>query len=351
LWNYISNISADAVQFDFINTYPHISIEDKVKERGSKVIGLPSRKSNIIQYKKAINEFMKLHAREYDAVWLNDCMFGNIDVLKLAKKYNIKKRIVHAHNSLDMGGGLNRLVRHKINSYLLRLYATDYWACSRLAAEWSYPNDINKMGKVKIISNAVDISKFRVDDDTRLRYRKELGVEGKIVFGHVGRFHYQKNHLFLIDIFYSIHKLIPDSVLLLIGTGEDEEKTRIHVKKYGIESSVRFLGQRLDIAQLYQAMDAFLLPSLFEGLPVVLVEAQAAGLPCFVSDAITIESDISDNVEFISLKKSKEEWAEEIFSCMSTFVRKDVSKIIQDSGYSIKEAARQVQKEFVGETR
>ena len=348
LWNYISNIPTDLVRFDFINTYSHISIEDKVKERGSKVISLPNRKSNILQYKKEIRRFMKQHAAEYDAVWLNDCMFGNIDILKLAKKYHIKRRVIHAHNSLNMGGGFSRLIRHKINSYLLRFYVTDYWACSQLAAEWSYPKDINKKGKVNIIPNAVDIRNFRVDKNVRIKYRTELGIEGKVVFGHVGRFHYQKNHLFLIDVFSCIHKLIPDSVLILIGTGEDEEKTRKQVKKYEIENSVKFLGQRFDTAQLYQAMDAFLLPSLFEGLPVVMVEAQAAGLPCFVSDTITRESDISGNVAFISLKESKEDWAKKIVAYMNSFIRRDVSDIIQKNGYSIQEATLRLQKIFVG---
>ena len=348
LWNYISNIPTNVIHFDFINTYSHISIEDKVKERGSNVISLPSRKKNIIQYKKEIKEFMKLHAADYDAVWLNDCMFGNIDILKLAKKYHIKKRVIHAHNSLNMGGGLSRLIRHKINAYLLRFYVTDYWACSQLAAEWSYPKDINKQGKVKIIPNAVDIRKFRVDKNVRLQYRTELGIENNIVFGHVGRFHYQKNQLFLIDIFSYIHKLIPNSVLILIGTGEDEAKIRGQVKKYGVENSVKFLGQRLDTAQLYQAMDAFLLPSLFEGLPVVMVEAQTAGLPCFVSDTITREADISGNVDFISLHENSEDWARKIVARMNSFIRKDVSDIIQKNGYSIQEAAIRLQEIFAG---
>lgn len=348
LWNYISNIPIDIIQFDFINTYTHISIEDKLKERGSKIISLPNRKHNIFQYKSKFKKFMRLHATEYDAVWLNDCMFGNIDILKLAKRYHIKRRIVHAHNSLNMGGGISRLIRHKINTHLLRFYVTDYWACSKQAAKWSYPKRVNDYGMVKVIPNAVDIDKFRVKESVRRTYRIQLGIDDKIVFGHVGRFHYQKNHSFLIDVFMCLHRLLPNAVLLLVGTGEEQEKIKEQVANYKLGESVFFLGQRLDAAQLYQAMDAFILPSLFEGLPVVMVEAQASGLPCFVADSITTEADISGNVDFIPLSLEKEIWAREIKEYMSTFVRRDVSEIIKKNGYSIHEAALNLIDVFYG---
>ena len=348
LWNYVSHIPTDQIQFDFINTYTDISIGDKVRQRGSKVYSLPNRKKNIVEYKKAINNFMKEHASEYIAVWLNDCMFGNIDILKLAKKYHIPKRIIHAHNSLNMGGGKSRLIRHKINSWMLRFYVTDYWACSNLAGSWSYPRDVVQANKVKIIPNAVDIKLFAMHNNERSEYRKELGIENKMVFGHVGRFHFQKNHLFLIDIFSSIHELNPDTVLLLIGTGEDEDKVRERVSFYGLVESVIFLGMRKDIAQLYQAMDAFLLPSLFEGLPVVMVEAQASGLPCFVADTITREADISGNVEYYSLNDSKEVWGKKITDYMINFVRHDVSEKITQNGYSIEKAANDLKNKLGG---
>lgn len=348
LWNYTSNISNEDFQFDFINTYEHISIEKDVRRRGGKVFSLPNRRKNVVAYKKSINEFMFLHANEYDVVWLNDCMFGNIDILKLAKKYNIQKRIIHAHNSLNMGGGISRLIRHKINAWRLRFYVTDYWACSRLAADWSYPNDINKSGKVKIIPNAVDLNRYKLRQDLREKYRRTLHINNEMVFGHVGRFHFQKNHIFLIDIFSCIHNLVPNSKLLLVGTGEEEEKIRQRVLQYSLNDCVLFLGERKDVPELYQAMDAFLLPSLFEGLPVVMVEAQAGGLPCFVSDTITRESDISGNVEFIPLEAGKEFWAKTIIEYMNGFNRIDTCKKIKRNGYSIDCAAEKLVLELGG---
>lgn len=347
LWNYVSHISPEKIQFDFVNTYQDISIGEQVRKRGSKVIGLPNRKSDFFAYRKSITSFMKKQAKKYDAVWLNDCMFGNIDILKLAKKYGIPKRIIHAHNSLNMGGGKSRLLRHKINSLLLKFYVTDYWACSALAGNWSYPKSVRDAGLVKVIPNAVDVDGFAVNLEVRQQYRRALNItDTQLVFGHVGRFHFQKNHIFLIDIFSEVYKLVPNVRLWLIGTGEDEGKVKQRITEYGLEAAVSFMGTRYDVPKLLQAMDAFLLPSLFEGLPVVMVEAQAAGLPCFVADTITKESDISGNVEFYSLHSTKREWAAGIVNYMCKFIRKDVRGVMAENGYSIETAAKQLEREF-----
>lgn len=348
LWNYVSHIPTNQIQFDFINTYEDISIGDKVRERGSQVFALPNRKKHLFAYRKALNNFMNAHAKEYSAVWLNDCMFGNIDILKLAKKYGIHRRIIHAHNSLNMGGGASRLIRHKVNSWLLRFYVTDYWACSELAADWSYPKDIIKKGRIKVIPNAVDVDRFSVQEEIRCKIRTSLKAEDKFIFGHVGRFHFQKNHLFLIDVFNEIQKLMDNAILILIGSGEDESAVRQRVSEYGLERSVKFLGTRKDANELYQAMDAFLLPSLFEGLPVVMVEAQAAGLPCFVADTITKEADISGNVRFYPLSMGSKKWAENIVDELGHFSRKDIRETITEKGYNIERTAKNLLSELKG---
>jgi glycosyltransferase involved in cell wall biosynthesis len=349
LWNYVSHIPTDQIQFDFINTYEDISIGDKVRERGSCVFGLPNRKKHLFAYRKALKKFMCDHAKEYSVVWLNDCMFGNIDILKQAQKYGIQRRIAHAHNSLNMGGGLSRLVRHKINSWLLRFYVTDYWACSEIAGNWSYPKNIVKSGRVKVIPNAVDVDRFVLQEEIRQKIRISLKAEDKFIFGHVGRFHFQKNHLFLIDVFREIHKLMDNALLLLIGEGEDEPIVRQRVAEYGLEQSVIFLGTRTDTNELYQAMDAFVLPSIFEGLPVVMVEAQASGLPCFVADTITKESDISGNVRFYSLSMKPKQWAENILGELEHFSRKDIRNTISEKGYNIDKRAKELLSELKGE--
>lgn len=164
--------------------------------------------------------------------------------------------------------------------------------------------------KFEVIFNAIDRKKFQFDQSVREEVRKELNVENKLVIGHVGNFCYQKNHVFLIEIFREVLKKNPNAELLLIGKGVQFESIRSKVKEMGIDSFVHFLGWRKDVERLFQAMDLFLLPSNFEGLPLVGVEAQSSGLPCVMSDTITREAKITEKCDFLSFKNTAEEWAE-----------------------------------------
>ena len=182
-------------------------------------------------------------------------------------------------------------------------YATDYFACSELAGRYLFGNKTFDQGKVKIIHNAIDLDKFKFDPDARKKLRKELGIDDEtIVIGHVGRFVQTKNHHFLVYAFKKYHNKNPNTKLLLIGTGPLEEKIKAQVKKLNLEDSVLFLGQRNDTNKLYSVMDIFCLPSLYEGLPVAGIEAQAAGLPCVYSDKVTIEADAANNTYYASIK-------------------------------------------------
>jgi len=181
------------------------------------------------------------------------------------------------------------------------------------------------------LNNAVDTDKFRFNEEVRNNIRRKLDVEGKKVIGHVGRFNPQKNHEFLIDVFNEIYKKDKDIVLLLVGDGYLKEKIEEKVNKLGLDKSVKFLGVREDISELMQAMDLFLFPSQFEGLAVVMVEAQAAGLKVITSTGVTKESDITNNVEFIELSKGAEYWADIIIN--SDFKKKDSIKMMISKGY------------------
>lgn len=181
------------------------------------------------------------------------------------------------------------------------------------------------------MNNAVDTDKFRFNEEVRNNIRRKLDVEGKKVIGHVGRFNPQKNHEFLIDVFNEIYKKDKDIVLLLVGDGYLKEKIEEKVNKLGLDKSVKFLGVREDISELMQAMDLFLFPSQFEGLAVVMVEAQAAGLKVITSTGVTKESDITNNVEFIELSKGAEYWADIIIN--SDFKKKDSIKMMISKGY------------------
>ena len=221
---------------------------------------------------------------------------------------------------------------------LLKKYATDYFACSKLAGEWLFGKENVENGKVKIIHNAVDYQKFKMNEEVRNSIRKELNIEDKLVIGHVGRFTNQKNHTFLIDIFNEIHKKNSNSVLMLVGIGEKEDEIKEKVKKLEIEQNVLFMGFQDNVNELMWAMDVFLMPSLYEGLPVVGVEAQATGMPCFMSkDVVTDEVKITEGVKFISLNETAEKWAEEILN--SDLERKDTRDDLKKAGYFIDDMA------------
>ena len=197
---------------------------------------------------------------------------------------------------------------------------------------------------VIIMKNAIDANQYRYNEETQNRMREELGISGKKVIGHVGRFFPQKNHTFLIDIFKAVHDRDKNTVLLLVGGGEADDtlknQIRHKVKDLGLEDSVKFLGVREDVEKVVQAFDVFLLPSLFEGLPVTMVEAQAAGLPCVISDKVPIQCDITGNVKVVSLEDAPEKWAEVIDDVLINFKKKDTYETIVNAEFDIKENAK-----------
>ena len=201
------------------------------------------------------------------------------------------------------------------------------------------------------MNNAIDARQYSYNPEKSMAMKKELEVENKLVIGHVGRFFPQKNHPFLIDIFYEIHKKNSDTVLLLVGGGElnDELKNQMKqkVKDLGIENAVQFLGVRDDVQDVIQAFDLFLLPSLFEGLPVTMVEAQASGLPCVISDKVPIQCDITGNVKVIKLEDSPKVWADEVLSFVDGFERKDTFDKISEAGFDIKDNAKWLMEFYV----
>ena len=298
--NYYRNIDWSDVQFDFLCNWENMVYADEVTAKGSKIYTIPQKSKDYKAYKKALDDFFKAHKGEYDVFWYNTCTLTNIDYLVYAKKYGIKKRIIHAHNSGNETSKL-RGIFHYLNKTRLSQYATDYWSCSMAASEYFYNENIINSPKHHIINNAIQTKDYAFNEAVRNEIRKEYKLEDKYVIGHVGRFQYQKNHEFLVDVFNEYLKLDNNVVLMLIGQGEGEEAIRQKVADLGMTENVMFMGVRSDVNKLLQAMDIFVLPSHFEGLPLVLVEAQTAGLPCYASkDVITKESDVTGNIELRS---------------------------------------------------
>ena len=197
------------------------------------------------------------------------------------------------------------------------------------------------------MNNAIDTDLFKYNETVRKEVRHELNIgDNQLVIGHVGRFDLQKNHQFIIDIFHELHNMNKESVLILVGTGKLIDQIKEKVKELHLEDSVMFLGVRSDVNRLMQAFDAFLFPSLFEGLPVTLVEAQAAGLPILMSDSIPKDCIITNQIKSLSLDLSAQEWALSLLSEVKNFYRKDTSDLIKEAGFDICSNAHWLEKKY-----
>lgn len=345
--NNIEHIDKTKVQIDFLilddgNVY---ETETNLKLQGYNVYKLEGvwlrKPTDYFNYFKKIDEFFLNH-HDYKVVHLHSSS-KNFYVLKSAKKYGIPVRIAHSHNIGFQSKNKMQIMIGNLCKPLLKKYATDYFACAYLAGEWLFGKKAVKDGKVKVIHNAVEYEKFKFNEEKRIEIRNRLNINEKIVIGNVGRFSEQKNHEFLIDIFSEIHKMNKMSTLMLIGKGEKEELIRKKVKNLGLENDVIFMGFCDNVNELMWAMDIFLMPSLHEGLPVVGIEAQAAGLPCFMSKyVITDEVKITGLVSFVELKQSPKEWAEKILN--SDLNRKDTKAEIEQAGYLIMDTAKELEK-------
>lgn len=299
LLNYYRYIDHDKVNFDFM-VYNTVSddVKEYCKRNHSRIyeVGPLSGKTVLdgTLYKK-VEGVMKRYAKKYDVIHGHESNTAFI-YMKLAKKYGINHRIIHSHNAKGADGMVKKVRNFILNHYGLK-YVTDYCACSKKAAKYLY----GTTNHVNIINNAIDINKFQFRQEVRNRMRKKLGVEDMFVVGHVGRFAPQKNHEYIIDVFWQFHQKVQNSKLVLIGDGElmDVIKQKVHVLH--LHDAVLFEGVQNNVHEYMQAMDVFVLPSMYEGLPVVCVEAQAAGLTCVVSKEVTREIKITKNVKFIGI--------------------------------------------------
>jgi len=318
--DWVSRFDKNKIHVDFLllDDGKEYELEQTLKELGCTVYKLKGiwvkTPIDFIKYKYAVKKFFKEH-HDYKVVHMHSSS-KNYMILKYAKKYGIPIRIAHSHNiDFQTKNPLKKLIGNLFKKPLIK-YATDYFACSKIAGEWLFGKDIVESDKFKVIHNAIDYDKFKYNDDIRNEIRRKLGLnDSDIVVGHVGRFVTQKNHSFLIDVFYKCYEQNNNYKLLLVGTGELEELIKEKVRSLGIENNVIFAGFQSNVNDYMQAMDLFVLPSLFEGLGLVLVEAQAGGLPCFcTANTIPKDVEILNNLQFISLNDSALEWSKKIIS-------------------------------------
>lgn len=315
-----------------------IAYEEFFKEQKSIIYKITPKRESFSLYKKELRLFFKKNAKLYDVIWVNLCNLVNIDYIRYAKKYGIKVRIIHSHNSQPMDKSLIRLFLHYWNRNRIKNLANEFWACSKLAAEWFY-------GKApcfdyKIINNAIDIQKFNFTVEGRCKIRKEFAIENNFVIGNVGRLHFQKNQQFILEIFEKYHRKNKRSKLLLVGQGPDLHALEQKAIKLGIYDDVIFAGVRSDIQDCLSAMDLFLFPSVFEGLSISVLEAQVSGIPILASEnVIPEELAINSNFNFMSLSNTADVWADRLKAISDNWYRcnyEDIYKNMTAAGYNIK---------------
>lgn len=347
--DWVSRFDKNKIHVDFLllDDGKEYELEQTLKELGCAVYKLKGiwvkTPIDFIKYKYAVKNFFKEH-HDYKVVHMHSSS-KNYMILKYAKKYGIPIRIAHSHNiDFQTKNPLKKLIGNLFKKPLIK-YATDYFACSKIAGEWLFGKDIVESDKFKVIHNAIDYDKFKYDEKARNKIRKDLNIrESDVVIGHVGRFVNQKNHDFLINVFNKCYEQNNNYKLLLLGTGELEEYIKEKVKILGIENNVIFAGFQSNVNEYMQAMDIFAFPSLFEGLGLVLVEAQASGLPC-IATANTVPDEVKINSNFYFVNLNVNEWVQTIQNIKLARVKN--KKLLKDAGYFIEDIVLELTTQYL----
>ena len=322
--NYYNKLDHNKLTFDFmLNEDVEADVRAYIESNGSKIYIMPELKaSNTFKYIKKLRDFYK--TTDYKIIHGH---VANSAVFYLGLAWNIPHRIIHSHNT-QLADIWWKHIRNWILTRFIKFVANKYITCSKEAAEYLFGRNI----KALILNNAIDIDKFIFNAEKREKIRKNLGVVDKVVIGHAGRFCVQKNHEFLLDVFYEAHEANPNLALMLLGDGELREKIEQKAKMLGIDNSVLFLGTKDNVYDYMNAMDMFVLPSLFEGLAVVGIEAQASGLRMISSSNVSRDIDITKTVEFLSPEKTV--WIQAILDnkCMN---RLEIGMKVKQSGFNI----------------
>lgn len=342
IMNWYRNIDRNVIQFDFlVHHSERCFYDDEIEDYGGRIYRLTfSNDHNIIKYLRDLNSFFAKHSKDYKVIHGHHSSYG-IFYLKYAKKYGIPTRISHSH--------IASFSKNKTGFVLFLLsrgykkYANIHFACSHAAGKYMYGNN-----NYQVINNGIDTYRFRFSLDARQQIREHMHLENKSVCIHVGRFHDQKNHSFLIDVFGEYQKINPDSVLLLIGGGPLQSMIKAKVNKMGMSESVHFLNKIDNVYDYLSAADIFIFPSLYEGLPLTLVEAQASGLPIICSSNVTHETKLTENYYELSLNETSQTWALKIVDIIKESTSRDASnQIVKEACFDCKDIVEMMSKKYL----
>lgn len=302
LMNIYRKINKSKMQFDFfVSTKYECFYDNEIISLGGTIYRTVTKSTQPLKY--CWDLWHLLRQKRYPIIHVHASNAMSAIPITIGKVSGIPKRIVHSHTSNASG----KKMLHYVMRPILNAMATDKYSCSDVASNWMFGK---YQKEIVVINNPIDCNLFKFDKDARGKMRTSMGLENEIIYVHVGGFSKQKNHEFLIEIFSEIRKKNQNSVLLLVGSGELFPKIKEKVSNQNLQNSIRFLGIRSDVSSILKGCDAFLLPSLFEGLPLTLIEAQSTGLKCYISDVITQQVAVTDLIKMISLEKSAKEWAD-----------------------------------------
>ena len=334
-------IDRSNLQFDFLcHNLKQGDFDDEITELGGRIYRIPALSfSNLRKYYQDLDRFFSEH-KEYKIVH-SQLNAMSTPILRSAYRNNIPIRIAHSRTAGAKPDW--RLPIRTFYKLFIKKYATDYFACSKKAAVWLFGSQTVSEGNVVIINNAIDASLFSYNPDVREQVRDDLKLSNNFVIGHVGRFFYPKNHNFLVDVFEKILKKKPDSHMVLVGDGDLQESIIEKCRQRNLTDRVTFTGKVSNVNDYMQAFDVFVFPSHYEGLPGSVVEAQAASLPCFISDTISDEVVITSLVHTLSLNHNAEVWAESILTNYTRIERNDTSMEIKSGNYDSTVIAKQLE--------
>lgn len=329
--NYFQNIDKNKIQFDFICDSDSTNIPyELIENLGGKVIIIPPYQK-VFKYHKELKKILK--EGKYKIV------HSHINVLSVFSLFaawsaKVPIRIAHSHSTTNSKEKKKNLFKFFLRP-LNKIFATDYMACTEHAGRWMFGNKCFDNGKVFVLNNAINLDSYKYDKNTRIKLRRELKINNSTkVIGCIGRFVDQKNHRFLIDVFKKYHEINKDSMLLLLGQGPLLEEIKEKVNTLGLNECVMFLGQKSDANKYYSVFDCYVMPSIYEGLGMVYIEAQVSGLSCLASTDVPRIAKVTKNMDFMNLSENIDEWAKKINKIIYT-QRKDCSSEVGLAGYDI----------------
>lgn len=341
--NYYRFIDRTRIHFDIALTVSEVGQNAMaLRDMGAKIYFLPMKSTGLRRFRESLKELLR--NGNYDAIHVHESETCYI-ALQVAKQLGVPCRIAHAHNSSpyqSIKGELRRLSGCLLNYH----FATCVIGCGQLSGERIFGKHNMKRDRALVLPNAIDTPLFSYDPQMRQEVRRELGVENKFVLGMVGRLSEEKNIPYAVDLMPQVLRAIPHAVLVIVGSGSEEEHIRSHIRDRGLEDKVMLLGHRADVTRLYQAFDIFLMPSLSEGFPIAAVEALASGLPILLSDTITRELRFATAVEYLPLSHP-EQWIKTILLCRISWARKAREKQVAEHGLDIRDTVKTLENVYI----